>query len=205
MDSWHATVEGDDDADLCTSCGRSLTDDLTGALDRRTWDALASQELAEARRQRRPVALIILDLDRFKGINDVYGHPAGDEVLRAVAALLRDASGEAALVGRYGRYAGDEFLILLPHTHVKGALATARRIQEGIRALRIRARTARSATVTITDQTASIGVAAHCSIDLFMSDLSDLVLEADGALRRAKRNGRNQIGVAHSGSPRATP
>jgi hypothetical protein len=98
----------------CKSCGQLLgyrsTDKLTGLLDRWGWDASAPQAFARAVGQRRSTALLIVDLDWFKLVNDEFGHPAGDAVLRSTAAVLRNASREGDLVGRYG---GDEFLMLL--------------------------------------------------------------------------------------------
>ncbi|MEU0924566.1 GGDEF domain-containing protein [Streptomyces malaysiensis] len=178
-----------------------MTDELTGVLDRRRWDHDASQALLQARHKPWPLALILVDLDRFKDINDLYGHPAGDAVLRATATALRHHSGERGIVGRYGGHTGDEFLILLPDTNLDGALAIAQSIQVHISRLSVQAMTSCDSAVTITGQTVSMGVAA-CT-DLIPGDLSDLLLECDVALRDAKRSGGNQICVA--GSQAAVP
>ncbi|WP_275560550.1 GGDEF domain-containing protein [Streptomyces sp. 5-6(2022)] len=183
----------------CPACQTPLTDELTGVLDRRRWNHDASQALLQARHRPWPLALILVDLDRFKDINDLYGHPAGDAVLRAAATALRQHSGERGIVGRYGGHTGDEFLILLPDTNLDGALAVAQNIQVHISSLSVQAMTSCDSAVTITGQTVSMGVAA-CT-DLIPGDLSELLLECDVALRDAKRSGGNQTCVA--GSPAA--
>ena len=182
----------------CQSCGRPLTDELTEVLDRSGWNRAAAHAFARARQEGNRVALIILDLDRFKQVNDAYGHPAGDAVLRAVAAVLRGAVGEIGLVGRYGGYAGDEFLALLPGVSRDDAVRIAQRIRAEVRALAIPARVSRTRTVTITGRTVSIGVAAYTPAEVAILDLATLVLDADVALRDAKRHGRDCIRVAHS-------
>ncbi|MFE2181076.1 GGDEF domain-containing protein [Streptomyces sp. NPDC059455] len=173
-----------------------MTDELTGVLDRRRWDHDASQALLQARHKPWPLSLILVDLDRFKDINDLYGHPAGDAVLRAAATALRHHSGERGIVGRYGGHTGDEFLILLPDTNLEAALAVARSIQVHISSLSVPAMTSCESAVTITGWTVSMGVAA-CT-DLIPGDLSELLLECDVALRDAKRSGGNQICIAGS-------
>ncbi|MGW7514149.1 GGDEF domain-containing protein [Streptomyces sp. NPDC054796] len=175
----------------CPACGASPTDELTGLLDRRAWDRGASQALAHTRHGRRSLALILADLDRFKAVNDNFGHLAGDAVLRAAASVLRRSGGGQGLVGRYGGCAGDEFLILLPDTDLDSALAIARDIQRGICSLSVNVRTGRNTTVPITGQTVSMGVVAHTN--LTPGDLSELLLNCDTALCKAKDRGGNQI------------
>lgn len=185
----------------CPACQTPLTDELTGVLDRRRWNHDASQALLQARRRPWPLALILVDLDRFKDINDLYGHPAGDAVLRAAATALRQHSGERGIVGRYGGHTGDEFLILLPDTNLEGALAVAQNIQVHIGSLSVHAMASCDSAVTIAGWTVSMGVAA-CT-DLIPGDLSELLLECDVALRDAKRSGGNQICIAGSQAPRS--
>jgi len=180
----------------CGECGQALIDELTGLPSRRRWNSDAVQAIILAQQHREPIALLLVDLDRFKGINDSYGHPAADSVLQAVASVLLDAVGTRGFVCRYGEYAGDEFLLLLPSVDCGGALAVAVEIQGSIRKLSVRTRSARTVTVAISDLTASIGVAAFFGTGQSAVGVEDLVLDADGALRDAKRSGRNRICVA---------
>ncbi|MFE0099855.1 GGDEF domain-containing protein [Streptomyces sp. NPDC059009] len=181
-------------ATTCTTCGGSFTDAVTGTLYRRIWDQRATHVLTQACRARQSLALILADVDRFKSVNDCYGHPAGDAVLHAIASVIRHESGPTGLVGRYGGCAGDEFLILLPDADLNQALVAAQSMRDQVRRLSIRARTQRDATVTLTGQTISMGLAA--STCLASDALSELLLDSDGALRQAKQNGGDQIRVA---------
>ncbi|GAA3838144.1 hypothetical protein GCM10022403_083310 [Streptomyces coacervatus] len=178
----------------CTTCGESFVDAVTGTLYRHAWDRWAACTLADARRERRSLALILADVDRFKTINDTYGHPAGDTVLRAIADVLRSGSGDAGLVGRYGGCAGDEFLMLLPDLDLNRALVIARRMRDRVRGLTVDVRTQRGVTVRLTGQTVSIGIAV--AADLPPGALADLLLDCDAALRQAKRSGGDQVRVA---------
>lgn len=171
----------------CAMCRKPLTDRLTGVLDRLEWDNRASRAAARARLDGLPLALILVDLDRFKSVNDRYGHLAGDAVLRAVAGALDGI--EDSVVGRYGGHAGDEFLILLPGATEEQALAVARQAQDEIRDMPVSARSSRSSTVTLSGQTASMGVAAASGSGAARASLADLLLDADVALRAAKRAG----------------
>lgn len=171
----------------CAMCRKPLTDRLTGVLDRLEWDNRASRAAARARRDGLPLALVLADLDRFKSVNDRFGHLAGDAVLRAVAGELDGI--EHGVVGRYGGHAGDEFLILLPGATEEEALAVARRAQDAIRGMSVSARSSRSSTVTLSGQTVSMGVAAASGSGAARASLSDLLLDADVALRAAKRAG----------------
>ncbi|MFF4257952.1 GGDEF domain-containing protein [Streptomyces sp. NPDC001663] len=181
-------------AGRCTTCGESFVDAITGTLYRHAWDRWAACTLADARRDRRSLALILADVDRFKTINDTYGHPAGDAVLRAIADVLRNGSGEAGLVGRYGGCAGDEFLILLPDFDLNRALVIARRMRDRVRGLTVDVRTQRGVNVTLTGQTVSMGIAV--AADLPQGALADLLLDCDAALRQAKSSGGDQVRVA---------
>nr|WP_240942466.1 GGDEF domain-containing protein [Planosporangium thailandense] len=189
----------------CRACGQPLggwaTDRLTGLLDRWGWDDEAPRALAHAQQRGEPTALIIVDLDHFKGVNDRFGHLAGDAVLQQVAVVLRTATRRDDLLGRYGGHGGDEFLALLPATDLPAAVAVARRVQAGIRAMRTAARTI-AGPVVITGCTASIGVAAHDAGRT--ASLPDLLLEADGALRLAKLAGRDQTRTAVTSRPSGT-
>jgi diguanylate cyclase (GGDEF)-like protein len=181
----------------CESCGQLLTDPPTGLIERWHWDEVAAETVAKARGRGESIALIMIDLDRFKDVNDSYGHLAGDAVLRGVADVIRDCTREGDLACRYGGSAGDEFLVLLPATELEGALAVAERIRAGITGMSVTAKVTRELSATIEGQTASIGVATYGLGDLVELDLEDLMLDADVSLRAAKRHGRDRICVAN--------
>jgi diguanylate cyclase (GGDEF)-like protein len=181
----------------CDSCGQVLEDRPTGLIERWHWDEIAAEEIARARGQGLSIALIMIDLDRFKDVNDNYGHLAGDAVLRGVADVIRDQAREGDLACRYGGSAGDEFMILMPEADVPDALALAERIRTGIRNMSVSAKVTRDVSATIEGQTASIGVATYCLGDLAELDLEDLMLDADVSLRAAKRHGRDRVCVAN--------
>jgi diguanylate cyclase (GGDEF)-like protein len=181
----------------CNSCGQLLEDQPTGLIERWHWDEIAAEEIARARGQGLSIALIMLDLDRFKDVNDNYGHLAGDAVLRGVADVIREHARDGDLACRYGGSAGDEFMVLMPEADVSGALALAERIRTGIRNMSVSAKVTRDVSATIEGQTASIGVATYCLGDLAELDLEDLMLDADVSLRAAKRHGRDRVCVAN--------
>jgi len=181
----------------CDSCGQLMTDPPTGLIERWHWDEAAIETVARARGRGASVALIMIDLDRFKDVNDSYGHLAGDAVLRSVADVIRDCTREGDLACRYGGSAGDEFLVLLPESELDDALRVAERIRTGINSMAVTAKVTRELSATIEGQTASIGVATYCLGDLAELDLEDLMLDADVSLRAAKRHGRDRICVAN--------
>ncbi|RSM86581.1 hypothetical protein DMH04_13095 [Kibdelosporangium aridum] len=169
----------------CDSCGHPhgpwATDRLTMLLDRWGWDAQAPRLLAASS----STALVVVDLDNFKRVNDKYGHVAGDAVLKAVADTLRHSTRKGDLLGRYG---GDEFLLLLPETTLDEAVAVTERVRRDVRSLIVHAPT-EGGTVRIESITASFGIAiGHPD-----SDLEALIVEADAALRRAKKSGRDRV------------
>ncbi|MEV4312340.1 GGDEF domain-containing protein [Actinocrispum sp. NPDC049592] len=164
----------------CASCGGPhspwATDRLTLLLDRWGWDEQAAELLDGA-------ALLVVDLDNFKRVNDRYGHPAGDAVLKAVADTLRATTRKGDLLGRYGGHGGDEFLVLLPGTSLSEAMGVAERIRVGVRGMRVFA-----GERTLSGISVSIGVAAG------LLDLAALIAAADESLRSAKRSGRDRVG-----------
>jgi diguanylate cyclase (GGDEF)-like protein len=184
----------------CGSCGQPhgvwATDRLTLLLDRWGWDTQAPDILAASG----STALLVVDLDNFKRVNDRFGHVAGDAVLKAVADTLRESTRKGDLLGRYGGHGGDEFLVMLPETGMDDALMVAERIQRAIRAIVVDAPT-QSGTVSISAITASFGV----SVGSPDTDLETLVVEADAALRRAKRTGRDRIRTLGGKRPLRVP
>ncbi len=159
---------------------QAITDDLTGLATHGHFQQLLGAEMEEVRRYRYPVGLIMLDIDDFKSVNDVYGHQQGDLVLRAVAAALRDSSRDVDIAARYG---GEELALILPHTDLDGAYEMAERVRTAIQALEIRLLDGDGSLHV----TASAGAASSSE-----GDKNDLIAAADGALYMAKREGKNR-------------
>jgi diguanylate cyclase (GGDEF)-like protein len=166
------------------------TDSKTGALNMRGWNELAERALERARKSEDDVALLMIDLDHFKWINDSYGHPAGDDVLRAVAEALREVTRPTDVVGRFG---GEEFLILLPDTDEKAAGLAAERVRRAIADLGIVTTDKRGSRTTIDRRTTSVGVAVFPQ---HADSLDALMHAADSAVYEAKEAGRNQVRLA---------
>jgi diguanylate cyclase (GGDEF)-like protein len=139
--------------------------------------------MERVRRYNAPLAMLLVDLDHFKLINDTYGHLAGDDVLLAVASLLKRGVRSVDTVARYG---GEEFVIVLPETGRQGAIAFAERIRDRLATHRFTVGARQDVHVT-----ASIGVATYPSAGL--ESVEDLFRAADAALYRAKGNGRNLV------------
>jgi two-component system cell cycle response regulator len=170
---------------------QSITDGLTGLRNRRHFDERLHEEFGRAQRYSDPVSLIMLDLDHFKRVNDRYGHQTGDVVLRETSALIRASLRDPDIAARYG---GEEFSVILPKTHVQGALAVAERIWRAIGAKLFRHVLGEGPDVPPPVElrmTCSIGIAFFPSKDITSADL--LVRYADEALYQAKRSGRNSI------------
>lgn len=162
----------------------ATTDSLTGLLNRRAMDVRLAEEEARAARDGSPLAVISLDVDFFKHVNDKYGHAMGDAVLRNLGRMLREATRLTDLVGRMG---GEEFLVVCPNTDVNGAAVVAEQLRSRFEALdhqdgetRIRV-------------TVSFGVAA--SEPTQGPDVARLLRRSDRALYRAKETGRNRVEV----------
>lgn len=160
-------------------------DQLTGALTRRGFIEKAEQEIARCRRYDRQASLLLLDVDHFKSVNDTWGHPAGDIVLRDLAAVLEGSMRPADLLGRLG---GEEFAVLLPETPVADATAAAERFRNAIAARPICIGGARTIAVT-----ASFGVAA---LDQTVTNAEGWIARADRPLYAAKHGGRNRCVAA---------
>ena len=153
-------------------------DGLTRIYQRRYFEAMAELEWKRVIRHRRPLSILMVDMDHFKAINDTYGHDKGDTVLRKIAQILKSACREEDIVARYG---GEEFVILLPETDVEGTRAVAQRIHDEVRKLYI-----------LPDRsiTLSIGVASYPAANV--NDVMSLIKCADQALYSAKKAGRNK-------------
>lgn len=169
---------------------KSNHDALTGLANRRSFEERLRHHLLEHSRHRQPVSLILLDIDLFKTVNDIYGHQGGDEVLVEVARAAERTTREIDLCARYG---GEEIAILLPQTNLAGASRTAERLREAISMLRV---TAPNGGEPI-KVTASFGVASYTE-SVKAGDL--LFPAADMALYQAKSAGRNCVRQAMSRS-----
>jgi diguanylate cyclase (GGDEF)-like protein len=161
------------------------TDSLTGLFSRHNFFELAEKEFSESIRYQRPLSLIMLDLDFFKGINDTYGHIVGDCVLTHIGKLLRQTIRESDTAARYG---GEEFIMLLPETDSISAELFADRLREIAADSPVQCESDRI-HITI-----SIGVAGKNSDDK-VATLNKLISKTDQALYQAKRAGKNLVVV----------
>jgi two-component system chemotaxis response regulator CheY len=161
-----------------------LIDDLTELMNRRAIYQVGRQEISRARRDASPLSVLFLDLDKFKNINDTYGHLAGDEALKLTAHLLQDNIREYDLVGRW---AGDEFVALLPDTNKEQAAELGGRV---LRAFNREAMLLKNGSKIILN--ASIGLFTWMPGEVDMADLDALVRLADEAMYKAKQSGGNR-------------
>lgn len=162
----------------------AMKDGLTDLFNRRAFDQLLSQEVKAADRYRSPLCLLLGDVDHFKTVNDQFGHPVGDALLKEVATLLSESLREVDIVARYG---GEEFAIILPRTDVASATVLANRIRERIdRHIFMN----EQSTIRLT---LSLGVAGFSSTAVRSKDA--LIEAADHALYRAKTRGRNRVEI----------
>jgi diguanylate cyclase (GGDEF)-like protein len=159
------------------------TDAKTGLLNAAAWQREADARVRAARRAGAPVALLLADIDHFKWVNDLHGHLAGDEVLRAVATALRAELRDGELLGRFG---GEEFVVLASATELAGAAEIAQQVRDRVAGLAV---WAAGGWVRVT---VSIGVAA---LPAHGSEFFELLAAADVALYRAKRAGRDCVCV----------
>ncbi|MBI4276906.1 MAG: GAF domain-containing protein [Armatimonadetes bacterium] len=163
----------------------AITDGLTGLYNHRYLRDALLREVERAQRYEFPLAVVMLEIDRFKHYNDTYGHLSGDEVLRAVAALLRTGSRRSDIVARYG---GDEFVIVLPHTDQAEAMELAERLRRTVSGTTFLLGEQRVANVTLSAGVASFpdhGITADALIDA-----------ADQAMYRVKRSGGNRVAAS---------
>lgn len=158
----------------------ALTDGLTGLLNHRALQERLDLEMAKARRGGKPVSFVLMDLDKFKSYNDSFGHPAGDDVLRQVAAILRATLRPSDVIARYG---GEELALILPRTDAPGAAVVAERVREAIAI----------SPWPLQPVTVSIGAATYFPE---MDDKASLIKRADEALYKAKAEGRDRVCLA---------
>ena len=163
---------------------QALVDGLTGLANRRQCEDTLSTELSRVERFGGSLAVVVADLDSFKGVNDRHGHPAGDSVLREFALLLQESLRDVDLASRWG---GEEFLLILPGTDLAGGARVAERIRGALAG-----RIVLSVDGTPIPVTASFGVAASPPA----TTASELFAAADAALYEAKRTGKNRVKTA---------
>ena len=159
----------------------ATTDALTGLFNRRHFMELAERELERSRRYQHPFSLIMFDADKFKAVNDTYGHDVGDMVLKAIASVSRNTLRGVDILGRIG---GEEFTAGLPETGLEEAMHTAERLRAALEQAAVELDDGRQVQFTV-----SLGVA---ELDESCENIENLLKHADLALYRAKENGRNQ-------------
>lgn len=162
-----------------------LTDELTGLPNRRYFVNTAEAQIANAKHQQQPLSLLLIDLDYFKHVNDSFGHPVGDDMLRRVGTCMAQLKRHGDTLARIG---GEEFCLLMPDTAQQDAANVAERIRKGVVQLTFAGVSAHH------QQTVSIGVSCTHNGMLTFEQLYSL---ADKALYQAKANGRNQVSVLH--------
>ncbi len=164
----------------------AIKDGLTGVFNRRHFYDLAKIEFARAKRYHAPLSILMLDIDHFKAVNDQYGHPFGDTVLKQVAQLCQDSTREMDIFGRYG---GEEFVFALPETNLIEAVNMAERIRKTIFEYNFRCNTNQ------VNLSVSIGIA---TLETGITTFEELLQSSDEALYLAKQNGRNQVATIPS-------
>jgi two-component system, cell cycle response regulator len=160
----------------------SITDGLTELFNHRHVHELLHEEFERSNRTGDPIAVVMLDLDRFKQVNDTYGHPTGDVILYETATILRETAREIDMIGRYG---GEEFIAILPDATEEAAARFAERVREAVVSHVYRDES------TEVRMTLSAGVASHPEYPVDNPDL--LIKRADEALYSAKSGGRNRV------------
>ena len=159
----------------------AITDPLTGLYNRRGFSEIAHREMERARRYKRPLSVILLDIDHFKRVNDTYKHAVGDQVLRTLAERCRRRTREVDILGRYG---GEEIVLLLPETDRAGSLRAAEHLRSDV------AEEPFDTEVGPLHITISLGVADSIDGELGLDELID---RADDAMYAAKQSGRNRV------------
>lgn len=172
----------DDVTRLCHLEHENVTDPLMGIYNRRYMDRCLKQEGAKAERYGLELSAMMIDIDFFKKINDTYGHSVGDQVLQALAQMLRGSVRDFDRVFRYG---GEEIVILLPYTNCDGAMVLGQRLCQWVSERSMVENETQSISITI-----SIGVSCFCPA---VEDIGTMMARADKALYCAKENGRNRV------------
>jgi diguanylate cyclase (GGDEF)-like protein len=158
----------------------AMQDELTGLYNRRHFVELADAEVARARRTSAPLSLAMLDIDHFKAVNDVFGHPVGDLALKEVARAMRETLRTSDVPARFG---GEEFVVLLMDTPLEGAIAVTERLRERVGRSEVPAGKGRVARFTVSGGVAELAPGERFEV---------LLARADEALYRAKEDGRNR-------------
>jgi len=161
------------------------TDELTGLFNRRTFIEMTEYELKHSKRSGSPISLVMLDADKFKNINDTYGHAFGDEVLQVLASTVLSCVREVDILGRVG---GEEFLLMLPDTPLEGAVGAAERIRAAIEQVELQHESGETIRFTVS---MGISVCNHGE-----ESFDDLFNRADMAMYQAKQKGRNRVETA---------
>lgn len=170
-------------------------DGLTGCLNRSATDTLLAHELQRARRELRPLAFVLLDLDRFKQVNDQHGHRSGDEVLRRFAEQVRSRLRRSDVFGRTG---GEEFGLVLPGTDAAGARWLVEEVRRGVEGMALQGSDGQPLRITV-----SAGIALARPDEPITADR--LYGQADQALYEAKRSGRNRVELHGAGVGASAP
>lgn len=165
----------------------ATTDQKTQLLNATTWQQGAVREVSRAERDNGQFGALMIDLDHFKSINDTYGHLAGDDVLKGVAALVKAETRAQDLAGRFG---GEEFVVLLTASSKQESVAVAERIRQRISEMVIKTQDNAGNHVVIEQRTASVGVA---TFPLDGRTIDEVMASADASVYAAKRNGRNRV------------
>lgn len=175
----------------------NVTDPLMGIYNRRYLDRRLNEEFARSRRYGLPLSVLLLDIDHFKQVNDMYGHPAGDLVLNHLGNVLLHAIRDSDIAARYG---GEEVVVIAPNTDVSTAVELAERLRRHIeiQELVLSGQLNKRKKIHVT---VSIGVADLRPED---ADIRRLIFKADEALYRAKQEGRNRVVVHDAGLPKTT-
>jgi len=167
----------------------AFRDGLTGLYNHRYFQDLMDNELSRSRRYKKPFSLMMLDLDYFKKINDEYGHPVGDIVLKEVSKTIANTIRDSDFAARYG---GEEFAVVLPETELRGAAILAERLRKAIEQLEIDTNGCRI------DVTVSVGVTCYHPSTAKITK-SEIFTQADNALYNSKNKGRNMISIHNNG------
>ncbi len=179
----------------------ATTDELTGIPNRRSIFSIGKQEFERSQRYNSPFSILMIDIDKFKSINDTHGHDIGDEALKMMVKVILNCLRKVDYIGRLeteeealakkghlGRLGGEEFVVILPHTDLKGAYKAAQRVCDAMPTETLQVK---DETVSIT---VSIGVATYDPKD---NKIDDILKRADLALFGAKKNGRNRVALMH--------